>query len=410
MKKNLFKLTAITLASFLLFSCSSSDDDNNGGGNNEGNNGNLLDLPYSEATPAQQKVKLSKEGEAVIEKIDGITEEKSAKLLASFSNKGDLLVDLLTGNSDYDTYTRANSTEQITKISSYYGEYEWDDVEEDWIKTDKNVTDKLIALFPADENSTTNNGKIEVTAVSSGVNINNNEVPSKVNADLYVNNTKEGNIIINATGINADEIVETANATAQLGTNYTLVANANKKGSNNKADAKFTVANETILSAEADLAAYITVNKIEDEDFENIKDGNVKVSITNDLTAVGYFNGAIIPELQKIDQEIGAIWDYNPNETLTAKQKSDKEKELEEKRVKLLNENMNLALVSTKDNCKIAKITIKLEAEPYYDSYDFSYQYILQFDDLTTVNADVFFGSGFTSLINKWEDFINKFN
>ena len=81
--------------------------------------------------------------------------------------------------------------------------------------------------------------------------------------------------------------------------------------------------------------------------------------------------------------------------------------------VALFNKYANLYLVSTKDKCKIADVEISYAKEEecwsgYCETYYYT-DFLLVFNDMTKVSAEVFFGSGFNKVIDAWMDFLSNF-
>ena len=443
MKRNFFTLMAISLASLLMVSCSSSDD-NDSGGNDNGNT-DYLNLPYSKLTPSAQKKKLSNEGEVIIRQIQDVPNEASVNLIASFSTLSDDLLSLLND----EVKTKLDYTETIIKLSQYYGMYKWNFDREEWEKTGDNVGDKLVAVFPANKKATTNTGKIEVKASGSIVLINGRQVPSKVVADLFVFDAKEGDVTITTKGINETTLVETADGIANLG-GYKLTANIDKKNSSNKAKGQFSKGNDIILDMYTDLDANITVEMLQSDDFaSNVKDINLTLAIGKELVLAGFIDGkSILPiidkaeeDLKKAKEENEAIWnkaylkyqkalddayekyrngEYDWNDRIEAEKQARKEYSVEydkidwygpEKKynevfVTAFNQYTNIALVDKKEDYKIAKLSLETILTDWRAS---KHIYILNFNDKTPVEATVFFGDGFEKLVQMWEDFTLKF-
>lgn len=422
MKKNFFILTAIVFASFGLFSCSSSDD--NGGKEDPKE---LLDLPYSTLSVADQKKKLSSQGEATIAKLQDLPNEASVELIASFNEISEGLFYLLE-----ETPVKSKAAESIIKLSKYYGEYAWDAKTEEWTKSDKEVTDKLIAIFPSSRKATSNDGKIEIKATASNVVIENNEIPSNVVADLYVSNSKKGAITLNTTGINESSFVETANLNVLLGS-YNLTADVDKKDNKNSAKMNFTKGSDAIIKASADLEAKITAEILDREDLSSVKDANLVITIAEDLAIAGYVDGkSLLAEFDKIEKEEDIEKENYQWDGGKLAEYEQAMLDFAKRRITALNKYSNLALVSTSEEYKVAKVTFDLDIYEYestgyfdkdgdgeidyeeemykYTAYYTSEMYILNFDDKTKTEASVFFGEGFDKIAKMWNDFILKFN
>lgn len=422
MRKFLIKPVAISIAAITMFSCSSKDDDLSGAHPQD-----LLKLPYSTLSIADQKKKLSAEGESTINLVKDFSNEKSAILLSSFNKKANALYELLNAQPQ-----RSNINRAVVQLANYHGEYIWDAKTSMWTKSEKEVTDKLVALFPADFKSTTNNGKIEVKALSKTV-IQGNEIPTNVVAELFVADTKEGEISAVATGVNESTFAETARIDVKLGA-YKLEVDADKKGSKNTAKGEVAKNAQSIFSFYSDLAANISQQMIDSEDISSVGDGNASLTISNDLAAAGYVDGkSLLPELKRLDDAQESLWDEYYTGKINAGEAEKQQLELDKSRVNAINKFSNLALVSTVERFKVAKISVELEIEEdprvgyiykrdengniIWDDYE-TYEYVeyyteeifvLHFDDKTTVEASVFFGEGFDKLVKMWEDLVVTF-
>ena len=392
--KKIFLVVAVALSA-LMVSCSSSDNDEP-----KPNVESLLKLPYSTLSPADQKTKLAAESETVLKQVEGLPNEASVKLLASFSEIFKELYYLLEdGESQDDVVIPRTNAETLVLLSEYYGQYEYGD--EGWEKT-KDLTDKLVAIFPATKESSKNDGMIEVTAEASDITINENQLPKKAVGTFYVDNKKVGDASLNTTGISKTNIIETANVKANLGV-YTASVDVNKKGSANVIAAKFQNGNNVILNLNADLVANVTVDNLNNDNYASIKDGNFSMNLGDDLVLVGFVDGATLaPALEKIEAEMDKLYD--------SPWSLDRDRlysELEKKQIDVINQNSNVALVSTKEGYKIAKASLHL-----YVANDYYYTetaLVLSFSDNTDVAADVFFGSGFSKVVDQINSIWNKF-
>ncbi|MFT4073591.1 MAG: hypothetical protein QM654_16900 [Dysgonamonadaceae bacterium] len=422
MKKHISSFAAILFVSFALFSCSSSDD------KKEPELKDLLNYPYSKLSEADQKTKLAAEGEATMKQVEALPNEASVKLLDSFNEISDGLFSLLN------TTPETDAIKVITKLSKYFGEYEWNATSEEWIKTNSDVTDKLIAIFPATKTSKINDGKIVVTAISSSVVIDGHEIPSKVVGKLYASSKEEGEITAVATGVNETSFAETANIAVALGA-YKLLVSVDKKDNKNQVKAEFLKGSNLIINADADLEATITSEMLKKYDISSVKDANAVVRITKDLVVAGYIDGkSLLPELDRIEEAKEKLPSKYPWNIGKLKELEEEELALEKERIAALNSYSNLALVSTSENYKVAKISFALDVKGVesegiicdldkngspivetvqkytYTCYYTNDKVILNFNDETKVSADVFFGGGFSKIIEMWNNIVSQFN
>ncbi|MCL2412676.1 MAG: hypothetical protein FWC98_00880 [Bacteroidales bacterium] len=86
--------------------------------------------------------------------------------------------------------------------------------------------------------------------------------------------------------------------------------------------------------------------------------------------------------------------------------------EVTRREVNIMNEFMRSALVSTDENFRIAEVVAT--AEQRWTTWS-GFQEVrpiiwLRFNNNVRIEAEVYFGSGFDALINRWEDFVNSFD
>lgn len=429
--RNFFLTTAaILLASSCFYSCSDSDNGTGGGVDID----KVLEYPYSKLTPEEQKKKLVNDGREISTQITGIADESSTKALYSLTEISESLISLLDNDADELTPVKALKTEDlIVKLSKYTGAYTWDSAKEEW-KKDADA-DNLVLVFPAYKGDTKTQGKLELVAKSSGVVIDNHEVPSKIDAVIYVANKKEGSIQVVATGINEVKIVETADMNISLG-DYLLASDINKKGSKNKANLEFSKNSTALIKGYIDLAGEITAEVLEDEDFSNFDNGNLSLALSDKLALVGFVDiKSLFSAEERIGKQIDAIYVAYKNEgdvlwneykegKITGdeyvtkreelfKSHMDKAKVYKLEEIELYNKYTNIALASTSEKYKVASVFFEFDNEGW-DDYGWFYDdcriIYLKFNDETRITPDVFFGEGFTSVVNIWNDFLEKFN
>lgn len=428
MRKLFLTTTAILLAVTCFYSCS--DSDNGKGGGKEVDK--ILEYPYSKLTPEEQKKKLVNDGQEISKQITGIADESSMKALNSLVEISGGLISLLEGTDDLPNAKAATAEDVIVKLSKYTGAYTWDSAKEEW-KKDADA-ENLVLIFPAYKGDTKTQGKLELSATASGVLIDNNEIPSKIEGTIYVANKKEGSIFFTATGIDKSKVVETADMTISLG-NYNLAADVNKKSSKNELNLGFGNGTNSIITGYADLTANITVEMIENEDLASLGDGNFSLILSDKLALVGFVDvKSLIAEEQRIDEAIDVIYEaykeaqstlseeyYKENITSDEyyakreelfKSYKDKVKPLKVEEAELNNKYTNIVLASTSEKHKIASLYFEFD-NASWDEYGWFYDdcrvMYLKFNDETRVAPDVFFGDGFTSVVNIWNAFFEKF-
>lgn len=376
MKKIVTLFLSFSLLATVFSSCSSDDDKNE----------DFKNYPYSSLTPTQQKEKLGQDANSFITSMDGLSSAKSIALLNSL----DALLEIAQPVFSATDGLRASTS--IIYIKDFYGKYSWDAANKTWIKSVS--ADKLILEFPATKTSTANDGKIEVTGVSSGNNTGEYELPKELNALLYVGTTNVGSIQVKGTDINAATAPKAAEVKFTLD-GYTLQMNA-ERGTKNVASFKLTNGSTVLLDGNVDLIA--NLEKVIDNGNISGSDagaGNVEVNIMNNLVIYGTSDlGKIASELDAIEAKYDEI-EYSNTKWRT----------YEEEKMASLNKNSALVLASKGEKAKIATIEMRVkDLGSEYESVP-----TLKFGDDTVVDADVYFSTGFNSVLNTWNNFINKF-
>ena len=384
MKKYLSIMLMMAFSMSAVF-ISCSDDNSGKGGDGDGDG----DTSYSELTPEQQKGKINDEVRGVVGKLQDLNNSSALELLSSF----DLLLGIAAPEMDVE------SSEDALIFSDFYGVYTWNAANEEWTKTPS--SNKLVFNLPATRNGNTNNGSIEVIYEKSGASYEDVELPKKVGVVL-----KTGTIVVGEISMSADNIANINNDKAPSKTefvykldNYALSFTANK-GNNNTSAFSLKKGNETIFSATANLTA--NVDDLFNKGPEDvIKNGNFEFLLTADLALKGAID---FKKLNDAYDNIDAIYENLPytenNERLRA-----------EAEAKAWNEFTKIYLVSRKDgNKKIADMKRVVIAETYWGYTYYEMEDVLVFGDESEIAMSTYFGSGFNTLINEWENFIKDFD
>ncbi len=404
MKKYLYTLL---LATFLLptfYSCSSDSDSDD---NNGTENGNYKDYPYSQLTTEQQKKKLETDANQFITKIDALTNAKSVELLRIFNELCEI--------SDPELPTSKDPA-SIIAIKDFYGKYTWDFKTSTWSKSES--ADKLVFILPATTASrkdSKNDGKIEVTGVSSGSDLDGYQLPKELKALLYASDAKVGTINVNATEVNSANLPKTAKI-EYIFDNYTFVLEA-EKGTENKSTFSLKNGSEIIMEGVANLAGNLV--ELVNGNNSNLGKGSSEIKLLNNLVVIGEGDlGKTFKDLDAIDKtyskEHGDKWNWT----------AEIEKKYYEEKAAVWNNNMAGSLVSRDDKTKIAEIKVRIKEDKYtytmpnpetgkeetYTDIDYNETIGLKFKDETIVDMEVYFGEGFDTVIKKWNDFITKFN
>ncbi len=384
MKKITTLFLSLSLCASIFTSCSSDDD-------NTGKTDDFKNYPYSTLTTSQQKEKLGQDANSFISSIEGLNTAKSVTLLKSLTD----LLDIAKPNFDNGQSLRTSAS--IIYINEFYGEFSWDKTNKTWVKTTS--ADKLIFKFPSSATSTSNDGKVEVTGLSSGTNDGKYELPKELNALLYVGTANVGSIQVKGTDVNGTAVPKAAQVKFVLDS-YTLSMNA-EKGTKNTASFKLTNGNIVLLDGNADLIGNLD-NAVNNDDLSSAGAGNTEIKIMDNLVIYGNSDcGKIVSEMNTIEENN----DNLENHTDATR------KTYSEALAACYNKNSALVLASRGDKTKIAKVGVRSKertstwnTEKYYEEIP-----TLVFGDNTVVDADVYFGAGFDQVMTNWNNFINKF-
>ena len=371
--------------------------------------------PYSSLTVEQQKDKLADESDAILKNLKDLPNADGVKVLKSFFNLLEQSTPEMEEVLDYD------KNKNIINVKDMNGEFTWNAATESWSK--KALSNKVVFNFPVN-NSTSNNGKVEITGTGSGKQENVDggkiELPKDAKFTAFLSNKEVASIEVKATDPNIDNIAKDASVKVALG-NYVISTSA-KKDTDSKVSSTFSFKSGSNVILDAILSSTIDWEYIYEYErymgydyetwesiYETVKDTTImldyqvaELNIGNNLAIVGYVN---VKEMNKKLDEIYEKYDNLPwNEV-------NREAETKEK-VAVYNANMKMTLVSKKDKCKIA--TLKFICVTEIDDYDgYKYFYmepVFVFNDKTEVSAETFFSTGFNKVIGAWMDFLESFN
>ncbi|SHF89289.1 hypothetical protein SAMN05444372_10171 [Flavobacterium micromati] len=438
-------------------SCSNDDTENSQTSSENLNDqvANLMKQPYSKLTPAEQKVKLEAEANAMLVQMN---KSKTSGAVEAIQNLGNLLdvnsVDIFSGKNN-------NKIADILNVSGVYGIYTWNSTNKLWIKTIS--TTELKFVFPAKASQTLNNAVLSSTAVSSDIKVklsdtNGNWVynpntqaytqtpaindefylPTSVDAILTIDKAQAATFVTKAKYSNGKETPDESSFKMVLNDGYTFEISG-KKGDPNSAQSIFTYNNKNLIKFTAGSTAKIDA-LLEDDvlvSYRGKANGLVElmdnfiIVADLDLATSGKEDEALEksliypPELDYSDPK--ADW----KGYFTAWNNYDK-KEVDGS-VANYNKNMKLILVSKKDGTKIADVVSRAEkgyastlnlpiwnsTDKYWDWWSdkgelFTQQYYdevfyLKFNDDTEVEMSAYFSTGFDDLEKKFEDFLKSF-
>ena len=409
----------------------------------------IMTLPYSSLTPDEQKLKLEQECLDFIDLLDASSSSKAIKALQYLS-------DLLDQDDpDLDISKKVSNTKEVFEISNVYGIFTWNASKREWTKT--NSSSELKFVFPAQKGTSSNNATLSVKAENSGVTYTETweyyewetgkyvtyedtyHLPKSVTAIVSIDNKESAKIEVTAEYKNNKEVPVKQETTITTSEGYTYWYKV-EKGDINKVSMKM-IHNQTTMF-EALIKSDIKVDDIVDFDYDYdfdynlLKDADAFIRLMDNLMLVYQIDlKNFVKEMDNIDDEYydktEALWDnwrYNQNYFVLMGQY---EKEKSDKRAIALNKNMTAALVSNKENYKIADMLVKSEKDdeywdyyqwdgsqwewdwylPYVKMYDYYWTNpYLKFNDNTEVEMSVYFSKGFNKLEQAFEDFINSFD
>ncbi len=382
-------------------------------------------LPYSSLTPEQQKDKLAQEANAFIAQMNDLSKEKSVEVFKSFNGclsisnpffeeKDDTAIyepDPVVGPTSVQARNvKIRSAEDIMYINSFYGKYSWNAATQAWDTSASSAA--LVLEFPVGK-STTNNGKIEVTGVSSEQVFDGVELPKQLTAKVYYGSDVVASIEVNGdvkVQNNDPAVPATASVTLQMGS-YKLTQSFNK--ADKKATASFVKGATTLISATANVSGNID-KALQESDGNLITGGNLSMELMGSLAIVGaidvaQYNKEFVEETDSPSPSEGTEGQI-PNGDVC------------KQNVETYNKYHELYLVSTTDKTKIARLIQKAKLfTDEYSYYDYqsdkyishTYYYwgtveVLKFNDNTEVEAEVYFSEGFDAVVKNFENFITS--
>lgn len=419
----------------------------------------LIKKPYSELTPAEQKIKLEAEANAMLTEMD---KSKTSGAVEAIQNLGNLLdmnsVDIFEGKND-------NQIEDILNVSGVYGIYTWNSSTKIWVKTVSSTELKFV--FPAKASGTTNNATLSSKAVSSDIKVKledtygqwvynsttqeytqspsiNDEfyLPTSVDAVLTIDNAQAATFATKATYSNGKEVPNESSFKMILNDGYTFEMSG-LKGDTNSAQASFTYNNKNLVKFTAGSTAKIDA-LLEDDalvSYRGTANGLVELMdnfvIVADIDVATQANdenaleaSIVSPDYPDYDSPNADYKTYYSNLNIYNKKYS-------EATVTSSNKNVKLILVSKKDGTKIADVLTRSEKgysytnevpvwiknEYYTNGGYWSYSgngeevtiqhydenLYLKFNDNTEVEMSVYFSTGFDNLEKKFEDFLKSF-
>ena len=429
----------------LVLSCSSEDSSNNLDGLSSDIDA-ILAQPYSKLNPAEQKVKLEAEANAMLLQMD---KSKTSGAIEAIQNLGKLLsispIDIFKGKND-------NQIAEILNVSGVYGIYTWSVPRQNWFVASSSTELKIV--FPAKINGTTNNATLSSNSTSSAIKVEIEDtygswvynpitynyeqapsifdeiyLPNTVDATLNIDNVQVATFAAKAAYSGTKETPDSSSFKMILKDGYTWEISASK-GENNSAISSLTYLGKNLINMNFNSSAKIDL-LLEDNNlnqylgkangFFQIMDNFMIVAnmdiegLSNDQDASNPNNS--YPQNYYSSTYYSDLNTYYKNESSNA--------------VAAFNKNIKMALVSKIDGTKIADIIERSEKDYWYYSYnkwnnyggywEYSYsdpgvliQYYtevpyLRFGDQSEVSMETYFSTGFTTFKTNVENYLKAF-
>lgn len=420
----------------------------------------IVKQPYSKLTPAEQKVKLEAEANAMLLQMD---KSKTSGAIEAIQNLGNLLsissVDILNGKNN-------NEIEDLLNVSDVFGIYTWNSSRQIWIKTSSSTDLKFV--FPAKKNLTTNNASLTCKSTPSNIKVEIEDtygdwvydpktgdyiqtpsvndyfyLPTSVDAVLTIDNAQAATIAISAKYTGIIEAPDEASFKMTLNDGYTFEMSGGKKAAANFAKSSFIYNGKNLISFNAGSTADID-GLIKDESLIQYRGkANGLIQIMDDFMILAETDIAgLAGDEATLNKSV-----IEPNYPDYTSPKTDYKayytalnlynKKYSDYKVANSNKNSKLFLVSKKDGTKIAdvvsysekgysyttEIPVWIVNSNYQNGGYWSYndkgeiitiQYYdevlyLKFNDSTEVALDTYFSTGFDVLQTKFENFYKSF-
>ena len=445
----------------LTTSCSSdnSDNDETTPQNLNEQIAELVKKPYSQLTPAEQKVKLEAEANAMLTQMDKSKTSGAVEAIQNLENLLDInSVDIFNGKND-------NEIEDILNVSGVYGIYTWNSSNKIWVKTAS--TNELKFVFPAKASGSVNNASLTSKAVSSDIKVklidtygqwtyNSNTqdytispsvndqfyLPTSVDAVLTIDNAQAATFATKASYVNGKEVPTESSFKMILNDGYTFTMSG-LKAETNSAQASFTYNDKNIVKFTAGSSAKIDALLQDDALISYRGTANGLVELMDNFVIVADIDLAGQAEDEATFEnslDYPSYPDYNNPQTDYKAYYiaiNNYNKQHADATAANSNKNVKLILVSKKDGTKIADVLTRSEKGysyvnelPVWIKSQFSsnggywstsgngenitvQQYdqnlYLKFNDNTEVEMSAYFSTGFDNLEKKFEDFLKSF-
>lgn len=385
MKKNLLKLASALILFFAISSCAKDDD-----------LGLDKTLNFSKLTVEQQKQKIESSGIDFVNSMDDMMNSKGMKALTSYTSISgnsnmafvksinQLQTDLTTPNSKVLSNLDRQLVSTLKNAEDIWGTYSWNSYIEDFQFT-AGVTNTVIYLFPATENSKTNNAEFKIIYVNSNVEMPDAEpmqyMPSSISAVIKVDGTVAMKANLTAT-YKSDATPTSAKQTLEIDS-YSWVANMSNNGSKGSVLYEFKNGATTLIKLEGNAEGALSVDKLEaaqaPEDI--LKNGVLKFQMMD----IAFLGG--ISDMKGFS---------NAKNSLTPSSELDRAN----KEVALINKYFKVYGYFISEDRKFADVEFYVVPvqEGYYTSYEYQPRFVLS--DGSKVAIETYMESGFEDLID----------
>jgi len=394
-------------------------------------NGNLFELPWSELTPAQQKVRLEQESIDFLNEMTAISNDPAIDAIRNLER----LFGISSPNVP-DPIREVSNTQEVLNLRNVMGIFEWNSTENTW--TEESSDTELRFVFPATRTTEYNNATLTVIVHNSpftfeedGITV---HLPQFVTATLTINGNQAGLIEFGAE-YNANEVPQRSVFRMVTNDGYEMLTTVNTRA---EEIATFSLRrnNNSLLEGRArtdmDGAAWenLGLDALDGEDiseeefFRLMEEADATVQLMNNLTIVYWIDS------ENYAREMDALWtwesaewdrlfdnwDWNRPWEERRQLQEQLDREVRNRQANIMNEHMRSALVSLEDNFRIAELVARTERrEDRWGSGEsqvsvwYEIVYFLRFNNGVYHEASVYFGDGFDRLIDEWNDFVNRF-
>lgn len=405
----------------------------------------IMKQPYSQLSPADQKVKLEAEANEMLLQLD---KTKSSSAIEAMENLNRLLgissVDIFNGKND-------NKVEDILNVSGVYAIYTWNNTDKKWDKTAS--TTELKFVFPAKESQTVNNATLSSKSISSDIKVKIEDsydwksgvetndyifLPTSTDAILTIDGSQAAAFAQTAKYSNGKEVPNEFAYKMTLNDGYVWEMSGTK-ALQNTSKASLTYNGKTLLDFNAGSTANIDTLLDNDELTQYRGKANGLFRLMDNFVIVADMDLATeAADVTALEKSVvrPTYPDYqNPTSDFKAYYiaQNTYRKKYSEGSAGNFNKNRKLILVSKKDGTKIADILQHSEERggyyatipvwtvdqlnpkghwTYNEQFKVQYYdevYYLKFGDNTETEMSTYFSEGFDKFETKFKDFIKAF-